>query len=66
MYKKYKIFKWDSNDFPGGPLGPNEKLSRQMASDLAKPLHERRVNTGDTAILTAEQVKSNPELLDYV
>ena len=55
---RYQGLKWDAADYPGGPAGPNEDKARQMAADLSAIRPERRVNQGDSAVVTEAQHNS--------
>ena len=51
----FRDFKWQDDDFPGGPEGPNEQFADVMVDtlDLVRP--ERRANsTRDAVVLRAE------------
>jgi hypothetical protein len=55
LSEHFRNFKWNDNDFPGGPEGPNEQFADVMVDtlDLVRP--ERRANsTRDAVVLRAE------------
>ena len=59
LSKHFRGFKWEENDFPGGPEGPNEQFADVMVDtlDLVRP--ERRANsTRDAVVLRAEATEA--------
>ena len=55
LSQHFREFKWDENDFPGGPQGPNEQFADVMVDALDLVRVERRANsTRDAVVLRAE------------
>ncbi len=55
LSRHFRTFKWQEDDFPGGPEGPNEQFADVMVDvlDLVRP--ERRANsTRDAVVLRQE------------
>jgi len=52
---RYLPFAWQAGDFPGGPSGPNEARADQMFNALTRLRPERRANSGDTAVVRADE-----------
>jgi LAS superfamily LD-carboxypeptidase LdcB len=65
--RRYRDFAWHRLDYPGqsrtngelDPVGPNEARATEMANDLSAVRPERRVNTGDDAVVTQAEFDSN-------
>jgi hypothetical protein len=55
LSQHFRTFKWHDDDFPGGPLGPNEQFADVMVDvlDLVRP--ERRANRLRDAVLLREE-----------
>ncbi len=59
LSRYFRTFKWQDDDFPGGPKGPHEDLADVMvdALDLVRP--ERRANrTRDAVVLREEATEA--------
>lgn len=48
---RYLSFKWDENDYPGGPVGPNESEVLALDAALSRVRPERRANSTATAVM---------------
>jgi LAS superfamily LD-carboxypeptidase LdcB len=65
--RRYRDFAWHRLDYPGqsrtngelDPAGPNEARATEMANDLSAIRPERRVNTGDDAVVTQGEFDAN-------
>jgi hypothetical protein len=51
----FRKFEWQDDDFPGGPLGPNEQFADVMVDVLDIVLPERRANRTRTAVVLREE-----------
>jgi hypothetical protein len=52
---RFRNFRWQPNDYPGNPVGPNEARARQLARALSALRPERRANVGSQAVVTRQQ-----------
>ncbi len=52
---RYLGFAWHGDDFPRGPLGPNEDRADQMFTALTRLRPERRANRGAAAAVREEE-----------
>lgn len=59
--QRYRNFKWDVNDYPGGPGGSHEGVALTMVRDLSNIRPERRANAGSQAVVTKSQYTSAME-----
>ena len=55
--RRYRDLAWQRNDFPDGG-GPNEWRARRMAGELSGIRPERRVHTGDQAVVEERQFET--------
>jgi D-alanyl-D-alanine carboxypeptidase len=62
--KRWKDFKWDPADYPGGPKGKHEGQALAMMEEMTTVRAERRPNIGSNAVITKDQM--TPEKWAYI
>lgn len=61
---RYTTFKWDPDDYPGGPVGPNESVALAMVAALSRIRPERRANSNATAVVRESEY--NDAVWEYI
>jgi hypothetical protein len=62
--KHWKDFKWEKDDYPGGPKGTNEGQALKMMEEMTTVRAERRPNIGPAAVVTKKEM--TPERWAYI
>lgn len=63
-HTRFATFKWDPDDYPGGPVGPHEDVAIAMDAALSTIRPERRANSNQTAVV--KESEYNDDVWKYI